>query len=88
MYAVNNIKICNTYITFGGFLMELVKETARYFCAGRNCQLRETCHRHTSSVTVTRPEFDDYDIAMLYASYPNCKYYIDIRQVNSNTSTK
>jgi hypothetical protein len=49
-----------------------------YYCAGRNCSARETCHRHTSSVQVGRAEFDDYDIVMLHEHPKPCKYFINI----------
>lgn len=48
-----------------------------YYCAGRNCSMRDSCHRHTSSYAVNQAPFEDYDLAMVRALPKSCKFYVD-----------
>lgn len=66
---------------------EEVHSGRSYYCAGRNCSIRETCHRHTSSVQVGRAEFDDYDIVMLHEHPSPCKFYINIIEIQPSSSS-
>jgi hypothetical protein len=50
---------------------------SRYYCAGRYCTMRESCHRHTSSVGVNHAPFEDYDLVALRTPTKPCQYYID-----------
>lgn len=49
----------------------------KYFCAGRHCTQRDTCHRHTSSSGVNKAPFEDYDLVMIRELPNACKFYID-----------
>lgn len=51
---------------------------SRYYCAGRYCQVREQCHRHTSSMGVNNAPFNDYDLVHLRDGINNpCQYFVD-----------
>jgi len=55
---------------------------SRYYCAGRYCTMREQCHRHTSSTSVNRASFEDYDLLALRTPTKPCQHYIDRDNVN------
>jgi hypothetical protein len=57
-----------------------VTTEARYYCAGRNCIVRDKCHRHTSSTSVNRAEFEDYDLVMIRVFPEPCLHFIDRNQ--------
>jgi hypothetical protein len=50
-----------------------------YYCAGRQCAVKERCHRHTSGIMQQDAVFNDYDILML--SEETCKYFVDVKKV-------
>lgn len=52
----------------------------KYYCAGRACDNRDTCHRHTSSLGVQQASFNDYDLVMLRELPTPCRYFIDRNQ--------
>jgi len=50
----------------------------KYYCAGRYCEIRNTCHRHTSSVHVQNADFNDWDLAHIQDGLSKpCKYFVD-----------
>jgi|688.fasta_scaffold32904_9 hypothetical protein len=48
-----------------------------YYCAGRNCRVRDVCHRHSSSYSVNQAPFEDYDLAMVRDLPKPCKFYVN-----------
>lgn len=51
---------------------------SRYYCAGRYCTVRESCHRHTSSVHVNNAEFNDYDLVHMKEGITKpCQFFVD-----------
>lgn len=58
----------------------------KYYCAGRACDKRDICHRHTSSMGVQNASFNDYDLAMLHALPTPCQYFIDRNQAEGLTA--
>ena len=60
-------------------------DTKKYYCAGRYCERRSECHRHTSSVQVHNAEFDDYDLVMIREFPKPCQYYIPRDQATGLT---
>lgn len=64
-----------------------------YYCAGRQCAVKEKCHRHTSGIIQPNAVFNDYDILML--TEETCRYFVDVKKVahlglkaSSNKSNK
>lgn len=64
-----------------------------YYCAGRQCAVKEKCHRHTSGIIQPNAVFDDYDTLML--TEETCRYFVDVKKVahsglkaSSNKSNK
>lgn len=57
-----------------------INSSEKYYCAGRFCTMRESCHRHVSSVQVNNAQFEDYDLVKLRDQ--SCKYFIDIKEVS------
>jgi len=51
-----------------------------YHCAGRNCNKRDTCHRHTSSMSISNADFNDYDLSMIRELPSPCQYFIERNQ--------
>jgi hypothetical protein len=51
-----------------------------YYCAGRQCTVKEKCHRHTSGIIQRDAIFNDYDILML--SEETCRYFVDVKKAN------
>ena len=63
-------------------------DTKKYYCAGRYCEQRSLCHRHTSSVQVHNAEFDDYDLVHINQGLSNpCVYFVD-RNIATGVGTK
>ena len=59
----------------------------QYYCAGRHCDVRDTCHRHTSSTQVSNADFNDYDLVMIRDFPKPCQYFIDRNQAEGLTAT-
>ena len=70
--------------------MSINQETeSRYYCAGRYCTMRESCHRHTSSVHVNDADFYDYDLIKLRLHTTSaCPYYVDRDRATGVNSTR
>jgi len=64
------------------------KTESKYYCAGRYCQSRDWCHRHTSSVHVNNAEFYDYDLLMMRQKNKICNYFIDRDEATGVMSKK
>lgn len=50
-----------------------------YYCEGRQCAVKEKCHRHTSGIIQQNAVFNDYDILML--TEEKCKFFVDVKEV-------
>lgn len=62
---------------------------SRYYCAGRFCDDRNVCHRHTSSVHVNEAPFNDYDLVRIQEGVTKpCRFYIDRNAVTGVKSSQ
>ena len=52
----------------------------KYYCAGRACDKRDICHRHTKSMGVSNAGFNDYDLVMIRELPKPCQFFIDRNQ--------
>lgn len=58
-----------------------------YYCAGRQCAVKEKCHRHTSGIMQQEAVFNDYDILML--TEETCKFFVEVKkQIKKANSLK